>query len=115
MEHRTSWEMTLARLLSVLLWIISVAIGVITALTVRRAFMAFYIQTLARIINPWSIHIVSNVALLFVILGWLVGAMILHEYYTQVTALSKVLRRFAIVTVPLALIAVLGRLAGWTL
>jgi hypothetical protein len=102
-------------LLGVLLWIISVTIGVITALTIRRAFMAFYTQTLARIINPWSIHIVGNVALLLAILGWLIGAMILHEYYVQVTDLPKVLRRFAIVTVPLALIAGLGLLSGWTL
>lgn len=112
MESPSSTHTTVVYLSSILLWIISAAVGIVAALIVRSALMAFYTGPLASIINPWSIHIVGNIVLLLVILAWLILAMIGHEYYRLAPTFGILFKRFVIVMVVLGAVIGLGFLVG---
>ncbi len=126
MPKASSFKNFLVQFSSFLLWVISAGVGVITAFTIRAAFMVFYTDVLTNFINPWSIHSMYQFTALIVILAWLVLSMMCYGYYTKETKPESrsfdyaqddkplthrvLLRRFAIVIMPQILIIGLGYL-----
>jgi hypothetical protein len=101
---KQSLNVSLAIVSSYLLWIVSDLIGIGVALAARDLLVKLYIWLLKP--SPWTIEAIDKMLVIAVILGWIVLTILCERYYVGGAREGKLLRRFALVTIPS--LAVLG-------
>jgi hypothetical protein len=100
---RHDWRTTAFTLAGYLLWAVSSVIGIGVALVARDLLVKLYLLLLP---SPWSIGAVDKVVVIGALLCWIVLSLLCQQYYVRGAREGALVRRFALVTLPL--LAVLG-------
>ena len=97
------WRTTALTLAGYALWAVSSVLGVGVALVARDLLVKLYLLLLP---SPWTIEAVDRIAVIGALICWIVLSLLCQQYYVRGAREGKLVRRFALVTLPL--LAVLG-------